>query len=146
MKYIMFLAQTGSLQMEFPIIFPKQLIHKFVAASMIPCFKACGFLAIPISAGEISIFGTDLRCSGESITLKLKSRPQDSSIIHNFEYLNGIENPVMEEILKKALAEREASKSPHGPYCQAYHRINGEKVFCGGQKDHAGPHDFVRGV
>jgi len=103
MKYIMFLAEARGLQVLIPVIFPKNLVHKFVATCMEPCIKAHGyFTVIPIRAGDVSIFGTDITCSGKSDTLNLKSDPNDASIIHNYDYSHGMNCDFIEEAIKKA--------------------------------------------
>jgi hypothetical protein len=81
-KYIIF-EYMGC---ELPIIFSSVITHSDVAK---------GYVGQPISAGEVLFLGTnedaggcyesnviEVKCSGESTTLKLKSRPDiDSELI-----------------------------------------------------------------
>jgi len=112
MKYIMFRTQIGSEEQLIPVIFPKQLVHKLVASAMVPCLRWHGLEAEPASAGEVTIFGAEVSCHGQSETLKLQSRPEDAAVIHNHDYLFGIDMPEQQpalEVLRKLTKEK-----PHG--------------------------------
>lgn len=96
MKYIMLLS-VEPVPMEFPVIFPDELVHADI-------FKAIRGMKVrladtnrwarpyadlkAVSAGTI-LLGS-VRCSGSSETLKLHSREQDASIIYAHDYLRGI--------------------------------------------------------
>lgn len=107
-KYIMFQHVIDDVPQLIPIIFPNNLVHALVAATMVACFDAHGLKdVLPVSAGEITIFGTEIETSGESKTLRLKARSEDAAVIHNYDYFHGIEGPlIMSEILKRAKSRR----------------------------------------
>lgn len=72
---------------EFPIIFPSDFIHKYMLGAVQGMFGGDQFLQI-VSAGEwYPISG---KCSGESEILKIKSRLEDSNLIHYYNYSHGI--------------------------------------------------------
>jgi hypothetical protein len=68
MKYIMF--KTGD--MDTPVIFPNHIQHKDMAANL---------KMKPISAGFFTEFAGEVVCYGDSMTLDIASRPQDTDII-----------------------------------------------------------------
>jgi hypothetical protein len=109
MKYVMFQTEVEEEKINIPIIFPNNLVHSLAAKFFSFCLRAHGIVAEPISAGTVTIFGTDVNCTGESDTLKLTSRGTvDAQIIHNLDYSVGIEGNWMDEILAKAVKERRA--------------------------------------
>ena len=67
MKYIMFKINGG----ELPVIFPPEIIHKQMARNI---------NAEVISAGMIDY---NLTCYGESETLGIKSRPEDTKRVQD---------------------------------------------------------------
>ena len=91
MKYIVFRKRYGSrsdLEQEIPIIFPDQLTHSVMAEVISRNPEMRG--ALPISAGFVSSLDMKAECHGESETLGLKSRPEDSNLINMFDYMRGI--------------------------------------------------------
>ena len=105
MKYIMFEHEIEGQKQLIPIIFPKQLVHELVARHMNVCFARHGFQTKPVSAGEVSVFGTKLTCTGYSETLKLESKPTDAAVIHNYDYMFGIEAPGVEDVISRLVKE-----------------------------------------
>jgi hypothetical protein len=110
MKYICFETTLGGEKQKIPIIFPKQLVHAMVAEAMIPCFAAHGLgILLPVSAGEVTIFGTEITCHGKSETLKLHADPRDAATIHNHDYCFGLDMPEQNaavSILRKLMKEK----------------------------------------
>jgi len=89
MKYIMIEQPfAAGMVRQIPIIFPKTLVHDEVFDSI----KAlCGENCKPVSAGEISLFGGQVRCGGNSETLKISSRGAvDEEIIKLYDYQHGL--------------------------------------------------------
>lgn len=94
MKYIMFECARGTndgLVFNIPIIFPGQLVHREVANALIPklrtAFSECSICVV--SAGDFNL--STLECSGESDTLRLKSRGQeDSTLIRIHDIMHGM--------------------------------------------------------
>jgi hypothetical protein len=93
MKYIIFKTTLGGQDQLLPIIFPNQLVHALVAEAMIPCLIKHGYPTEPVSAGTVTIFGTEVTCGGKSETLKLKALPGDAAVIHNHDYCFGLDMP-----------------------------------------------------
>jgi hypothetical protein len=93
MKYIMFKTTLGGEDQLIPVIFPKQLVHALVAEALIPCLIKHGYPIEIASAGEVTIFGTEITCHGKSETLKLHADPRDAAVIHNHDYCFGIDMP-----------------------------------------------------
>lgn len=83
MKYIM---MTNGMR-YYPIIFPKDFVHRFMAGAVQGMLGGDKFLRA-IAAGDYDpVSGT---CSGESETMKLKSRGKiDSDIIAHYPYFHG---------------------------------------------------------
>lgn len=82
---------------EHPIIFPKNLVHLIIAAGTIAAYKAeTGTEYKVISAGFVSIkpvdnvLGVWMEAYGESETLGIRSRPQDSSVLTNNPWTGGL--------------------------------------------------------
>lgn len=92
-KYVLIKQEFKNSNAELisPVIFGKNLNHDDLSK------EVCGIhlkdnqvkKAYPVSAGFI-YFGKDIKCSGESITLNLSSREEDSEIINNYYLTNGI--------------------------------------------------------
>ena len=83
MKYVMFNIDG----IEIPVVFPEMIQHHQVVA---PVVLSWSVPATPVSAGKLTVY-TKLddttivyEAHGESISLKLKSRPEDSGIITRF--------------------------------------------------------------
>lgn len=108
MKYIMFKTELGGEQQLIPVIFPNQLVHMLVAEAMIPCLTKHGYPIKLASAGEVTIFGTEITCHGKSETLNLAANPNDAAVIHNHDYVFGLDMPEQQpavEALKKLAKE-----------------------------------------
>lgn len=80
MKYVMFMKQLGKsadgMKHFVPIIFPNNLVHIMIADSMTA--KGAPLEGYrPVSGGEISPL--DMKCFGESSTLKMRSDPERDS-------------------------------------------------------------------
>ena len=89
MKYIVVSVRRGTSIMEFPIIFPEVLVHADMAVSLSPMFLRMFPDADeikPISVGDFSSYGMMIQPSGESETLKLKSRREDRELIAMCDY------------------------------------------------------------
>lgn len=85
MKYIMMFDQNS--KRYFPIIFPSDFVHKHMAGACQGQLGGAIFLKA-VSAGDYNpMTGV---CSGESETLKLKSREEDTQIIQCYNYMHGI--------------------------------------------------------
>jgi hypothetical protein len=94
-KYIM-LSDGNS---DFPIIFPKIMVHSEVASATRKILRHTrGNSLEVVSAGFVSIKPSDnimgfwFVCHGESETLQLKSRPEDSAIVTNNPWCHGIKD------------------------------------------------------
>lgn len=88
-KYVMIEATFGTTKRVFPIIFPDAMVHAEVAAVAVLCSPMDGNKPRVVSAGNVDML--DLSgCSGKSTTLKLSSRPEDATIIWNYDYEHGI--------------------------------------------------------
>lgn len=103
MKYIVLQVidhyPAGNLTREIPLIFPELLVHKDMADLLTRSLRrdlpdgrireikpvAAGFLSsVAIGSSAVDV------CHGESETLKLASRPEDSQLIHMYDYEHGI--------------------------------------------------------
>jgi hypothetical protein len=88
MKYVMFEHTVAGLTRKVPIIFPDELVHKFVAEAIANHREYREFGLKVVSAGQCAI-----ECSGifgESETLKLKSNQTDGLVINSYDYLHGL--------------------------------------------------------
>jgi hypothetical protein len=92
-------SDGGRVEREVPMIFPDLLVHKEVADFTMRLLRReqpDGRMRVvkPVAAGFLSsmaIGHPDRQvCHGESESLGLKSRPQDSKLIHLFDYAHGI--------------------------------------------------------
>ena len=89
MKYIMFEVQHPSgLKQKIPIIFPDQMVHKFVAEAVANHREHRQFEMKPVSAGQCSI--ECLGVFGESETLKVSASKEDSDVINAYDYMHGL--------------------------------------------------------
>lgn len=78
MKYIVIVKKIGSIEREFPIVFPNELTHIDVAEALIskcPELENGGV----VGAGEMSCFDIDAHCHGRSSTLNVNSRESRDS-------------------------------------------------------------------
>ena len=75
MKYVI----VKNYKYEAPFIFPSFMSHEVVARQV--CRQLHGDV---VSAGYISYTKDKVECIGQSTTLKLKSREQDTKIIKNW--------------------------------------------------------------
>jgi len=67
-----------------------------------------------------------------------------------------IADQVAEVVRERDALRKRAPKPPtaqhipldprHGPYCRYWRKVRNQKVFCGLEKEHAGPHEFVRAL
>jgi hypothetical protein len=95
-KYLILHAVVSGLDMDFPFIFPKTLIHQYVAVVMRPLIKASfpkikDINEITVrSAGTIT-FG-DIACEGKSESLGVSAGEHDSDIIEVNPYTGGIDD------------------------------------------------------
>jgi hypothetical protein len=86
MKYIMYKRTTADVEQLIPIIFPNDLIHKFVNEAILnhPEHKNM----VPISAGECN-----LDCNGVgagSVSLGLHHVQSDAYVITSHDYAHGL--------------------------------------------------------
>lgn len=85
MKYIM----LANHQVHMPVIFPAILVHSEIATALLVKYDRLRHHEFKIvSAGFIDLW--NIRCFGESKTLNIKSRPEDSEIIRNYNYQHGL--------------------------------------------------------
>lgn len=86
MKYIMMKSQIGGITRKIPIIFPDILVHQDVAEAIrrLPQMR----MSEPDSAGFIQMH--NISCHGESETLHITAKDEDSDIISTMDYLHGI--------------------------------------------------------
>lgn len=87
MKYIMMTTKLGGLEVKIPIIFPNALNHCDVEKAM-RTVEGYGEWGETKSAGTFTPI--DNKCSGESITLKLDSTPDDATTINCYDYTHGL--------------------------------------------------------
>jgi hypothetical protein len=95
MKYIvMRVVMKGSKEgehfvLEVPFVFPEIIVHSMMCGV---CVRLCmdtwskAMSVLPISAGFVSSTAFEDECYGESESLKLKSRPEDSDLIRMCDY------------------------------------------------------------
>jgi len=90
-KYIVFERKVGSLTHQFPVIFPKDLIHERVSQALTVMMRKTHKQEIkPIAAGEVNLVMTGMECGGSSETLGLQSRGQvDTVLIRMSDYGGG---------------------------------------------------------
>lgn len=90
MKYIVARLSVGiTLQYDWPIIFPDNLIHQEMARAVRPMLLQIATKVEWVAAGEYGPMNGS--CSGESKTLGLKSRGSvDEALIIGFDYNSGI--------------------------------------------------------
>ncbi|KKM28124.1 hypothetical protein LCGC14_1567810 [marine sediment metagenome] len=76
MKYVMFDVDG----IDVPVVFPEVIQHYQVVVNTI-----WGSKVTPVSAGKITLFAPlRVEAHGESISLELKSRPEDSAILTKY--------------------------------------------------------------
>jgi hypothetical protein len=95
MKYVVMKVRIkGGMDMELPVVFPNSLVHKDMADALRMVIHESLDNVVhtePVSAGEVSLFGTGLNCSGYSETLNLHSRgSRDSTLLVGCDYGAGI--------------------------------------------------------
>jgi hypothetical protein len=89
MKYIvMDVKKPGGFHLEVPFVFPDMVVHHMMAQV---CKALCEATwpeteVKPVSAGFVSSTAFEDECYGESETLGLKSRPEDSRLIQMCDY------------------------------------------------------------
>jgi len=103
MKYIMFEIEDSGAKVAVPIIFPKTLVHRLMAQSVIKCLRSHCNIDTKItvrSAGDVKFSG--VVCNGGSETLNnIKAKPDDANIIESHDYTYGVLSDLVEEALKK---------------------------------------------
>lgn len=77
MKYVMFETKLGGTIQHVPIIFPAYLVHKKIVEALLPTLLTLFETAKPVSAGDWSPMSC--KATGESVSLDLKSNPEDDS-------------------------------------------------------------------
>jgi hypothetical protein len=93
MKYIVMAVKKMennqlTLDMEIPFVFPDICVHLLVA-TVVKCMLEDQFEDAhiqPVSAGFVSSTAFEDECYGESTSLKIKSRPEDSNLIKMCDY------------------------------------------------------------
>jgi hypothetical protein len=85
MKYVMLKKVVDGREHRFPIIFPNTLSHDEVAA-IAKCLPDVEDADV-VSAGECLV---QAACSGRSVTLNISSRDDDSFLVSNADYINGM--------------------------------------------------------
>jgi hypothetical protein len=79
---------NSGVKQDIPVIFPNQLVHKSMAKWLIHALRRESDIdAEVVSAGFMNAEGT---CHGESETLGVKSRPEDTNIIRFYDYSCGL--------------------------------------------------------
>ena len=89
MKYIVLgVIHESGMKMEVPFIFPEHIVHAMMSqVCKVLCEATWQDSTItPISAGFVSSTAFEDDCYGESETLGLKSRPEDSRLIKMCDY------------------------------------------------------------
>lgn len=94
MKYVVMEFKFNGLTVQYPIIFPNNLVHSGMAEAVTEVLtKQLQEMATgikPVSAGEVTFHG-EVNCSGGSVSLELKSRKvEDETLIHLVDYTAGI--------------------------------------------------------
>lgn len=86
MKYIIVeITLSDDLKKEEPVIFPSMFVHDEVAKRIQQYLgMEHNFLSRIVAAGDFN--PSFCTCSGKSLTLNLKSRPQDSQLIRTCDY------------------------------------------------------------
>lgn len=88
MKYVMAKLKDGK---KVPLVFPNFLVHKEMATAFIRVLHRHGFDEVEfVSAGELTMFGAGVECSGFSETLNLTAAEGDAKIIELYDYLHGM--------------------------------------------------------
>jgi hypothetical protein len=103
MKYIMYEVITPAelAGQKIPFIFPSNFVHQLMATGLRAALALHNIRVVPVSAGEISIYGTDIVCQGKSDTLHLEADPTDALVIHNYDYTQGLGISYTDELLRK---------------------------------------------
>ena len=70
-KYIVFKHELAG---ETMVIFPEHIKHKRMVQGICDCRNH------PVSAGFIELRDGEIICNGESISLEIKSRPEDTDL------------------------------------------------------------------
>jgi len=90
MKYVVMQMRLKTMLVEIPFVFPDLIVHsEFVkfSASRILKYQFPGAISIEcISAGFVNSMDLEVCCTGESESLRLKSRPEDSNLIRMCDY------------------------------------------------------------
>jgi hypothetical protein len=89
MKYItMQVSNKKGLRLAIPIVFPNILVHAQVAAVLKVLLNEQfpGHHVKALSAGEVNSADMHVEAHGESTSLKLKARPEDTSLIIGNDY------------------------------------------------------------
>lgn len=99
MKYIMIetTPQNAGERRFIPFIFPKELVHKEVAAAMLRCLGRHGIgPACVRSAGEVAtpFERGAMTCHGESETLGVKAHADDTDIVRLIDYHHGLADSI----------------------------------------------------
>jgi hypothetical protein len=94
MKYVMFRMWVGGIEREFPIIFPKEVVHAIVAESF-PAIFAANFPAKDIkavSAGEVFVCAEvpGDPTNNRSTSTGLAIRESDEKQINIIDYTHGL--------------------------------------------------------
>jgi hypothetical protein len=91
MKYVMAEVSQGSLRRSVPCVFPNELVHVVMASYFKQALEHHGYTDVEfVSAGEVTLFGAGVECSGSSETLKLSARESDARTIEMYDYLHGV--------------------------------------------------------
>lgn len=88
MKYIMAELDGGK---KVPLVFPNFLVHKEMARVFMQALRRHGHDYVKfVSAGELTMFGAGVECSGFSETMGLKAVKEDAKVIEMYDYLHGV--------------------------------------------------------
>lgn len=90
MKYIVLnVISKSGMGMDVPFVFPDIIVHSMMAHVCVDLCKMTWGADVdvtPISAGFLSSTAFEDECYGESMSLGLKSRPEDSRLIKMCDY------------------------------------------------------------
>lgn len=91
MKYIMAEIAVGEAKKKVPLVFPNFLVHSEMANLFKQALIRHGAREVQfVSAGELTMFGAGVECSGFSETMGLMAVKEDAKVIEMYDYLHGV--------------------------------------------------------
>lgn len=109
MKYVMFKCDDRLV----PVIFPNFMVHSVIAKYFGHMLASTHDMPNEVlSAGEIHF--DNVECSGESATLKVGSRAEDSDVIETYDYTHGADDPFTSMFVRAAMRKATQDRNKCG--------------------------------